>query len=193
MNKNLLVRLTKLILDFMFFTGIIICSTVPFSFKYASQYYTIFKSYYMAYCVIFMLAGLFALTIIWELRKMFGTVIKGDPFVVGNVISLKRMGICAFVISISMAARLIFVITPSAMVLVVVFLIAGLFSMVLSLVFEQAVTFKLENDLTIWYVGSHNGGNNDRSKFGCSYGPEKDWVDGVGRAGGHYDGQFVHS
>jgi hypothetical protein len=41
------------------------------------------------------------------------------------------------------------VITPAAMVLVAVFTIAGLFSLVLSQVFDQAVTYKLENDLTI--------------------------------------------
>jgi hypothetical protein len=96
-----------------------------------------------------MIAGVFALVILWELRQMFRTVILEDPFVKGNVISLKRMGICAFIISASMAARLFFVITPAAMVLVAVFLIAGLFSLVLSYVFDQAVTYKQENDLTI--------------------------------------------
>lgn len=149
MNKNPLVRFTKFLLDFMFYSGIIVCVTVPFSFRYVGKYYNIFKAYYLPFCVIFMIAGVFALVILWELRRMFRTVVKGDPFVKGNVISLKRMGVCAFIISVCMAARLLFVITPAAMVLVVVFLIAGLFSLVLSLVFEQAVIYKQENDLTI--------------------------------------------
>lgn len=149
MNKNVLVRFTKLLLDFMFYTGIIVCFTVPFSFKYVGRIYRIFDKFYLPFCVIFMIAGIFALIIIWELRSMFGTVIKGDPFVKQNVTSLKRMGICSFLISLSMAARLILVITPAAMVLVAVFLIAGLFSLVLSLVFNEAIVYKLENDLTI--------------------------------------------
>lgn len=149
MSKNPLIKFTKLLLDFMFFTGILVCVTVPFSFKFVGDYYSIFDRYYLPFCIIFMIAGVFALLIIWELRSMFKTIIKEDPFVVENVTSLKRMGVCAFIISVSMAARLIFIITPAAMVLVAVFLIAGLFSLVLSLVFEKAVTFKQENDLTI--------------------------------------------
>jgi hypothetical protein len=96
-----------------------------------------------------MIAGVFAIIILWELRNIFKTVISTDPFVRENVGSLKRMGICSFVIAAAMLSRLIFVITPAALVLVAVFTIAGLFSLVLSQVFDQAVTYKQENDLTI--------------------------------------------
>ena len=80
---------------------------------------------------------------------MFRTVLSEDPFVKDNVYSLKRMGGCAFGIAVLMLVRLFFVITPAALVLVAVFAIAGLFSLVLSQVFDQAVTYKQENDLTI--------------------------------------------
>lgn len=149
MSRNLLIRVTKILLDFMFFTGIVVDVTVPFSFQFIGRYYHIFEEFYLPFCIIFMIAGIFALEILWELRRMFGTVIKENPFVKENVVSLKRMGVCAFIISGSMAARLFLVITPAALVLVAVFLIAGLFSLVLSLVFDQAVTYKQENDLTI--------------------------------------------
>jgi hypothetical protein len=96
-----------------------------------------------------MIAGVFALIILWELRRMFHTVIKENPFVKENVTSLKRMGLCSFIITVIMAVRLFFVVTPAALVLVTVFVVAGLFSLVLSQVFDQAVTYKLENDLTI--------------------------------------------
>lgn len=149
MSKNPLVKITKILLDFMFFTGIVVCITVPFSFKIAGQFFGIFRRFYLPFCFVFMIAGVFALIILWELRSMFKTVIHENPFVVQNVVSLKRMGICSFLISVSMLVRLVFVITPAALVLAAVFLIAGLFSLVLSLVFDQAVTYKLENDLTI--------------------------------------------
>ncbi len=149
MSKNPLVRFTKALLDFMFYSGIVVCITVPFSFRFVGRYYKIFDRFYFPFCVIFIFAGIFALIILRELRRMFQTVMKGDPFVRENVRSLKRMGVCAFAISVAMAARLFFVITPAALVLVAVFTIAGLFSLVLSQVFDQAVTYKLENDLTI--------------------------------------------
>ena len=149
MSKHPLVKFTKILLDFMFFGGIIVSATVPFSFSYVGRYYSIFKSYYVPFCIIFMAAGAVAVVILGELRSMFRTVIREDPFVTENVTSLKRMGICAFIISAIMALRLFIVVTPAALVLVAVFLIAGLFSLVLSLVFDQAVTYKQENDLTI--------------------------------------------
>jgi hypothetical protein len=149
MSKSPLVRFTKLLLDFMFVSGGIICLVVPFLFKLAGRYYRIFEEYYIPFCVIFMLAGCFAVLILWELRSMFQSVLREDPFIRQNVRSLKRMGLYAFVIAVFMLTRLFFVITPAALVLVVVFTIAGLFSLVLSQVFDQAVTYKLDNDLTI--------------------------------------------
>ncbi len=149
MSKNPLVRFTKALLDFMFYSGIIVCITVPISFRFVSRYYNVFDRFYYPFCVIFIIAGIFALAILRELRCMFKTVRKGDPFVRENVRSLKRMGVSAFAISGIMAARLFFVITPAALVLIAVFAIAGLFSLVLSQVFDQAVTYKQENDLTI--------------------------------------------
>lgn len=149
MSKHPLVRFTKALLDFMFFGGIIVVATVPFSFSFVGRYYSLFKSYYLPFCLIFMSAGAVAVLILGELRRMFKTVIKEDPFVTSNVTSLKKMGVYAFIISAIMTVRLFIIVTPAALVLVAVFLIAGLFSMVLAMVFDQAVTYKQENDLTI--------------------------------------------
>ena len=149
MNKSPLIKGTKLILDVMFYSGIVICVTVPLIFKQAGKYFKIFAEYYLPFCVIFIIAGGFALVILWELRRIFQTVVKGDPFVRENVRSLNIMGISSFCIAFVMLSRLFFVVTPAALVLVAVFAIAGLFSFVLSQVFDQAVTYKQENDLTI--------------------------------------------
>jgi hypothetical protein len=149
MSKSLLVKITKTLLDFMFYTGILVCLGVPYIFHIAGKYYSIFEKFYIPFSILFMIAGIFALVILWDLRNMFKTVIHEDPFVKANVISLKRMGVCAFIIAGMMAIRLVFIITPAALVLVAVFLIAGLFSLVLSQVFDQAIIYKQENDLTI--------------------------------------------
>jgi hypothetical protein len=149
MKRSTLILFTKGLLNFMFFSGILVCLGVPFFFKLAGRYYSIFDRYYLPFSIIFMLAGVFALAILRELCLMFRTVINENPFVIGNVISLKRMGYYAFVIALSMVAKLYYVVTPATLILVLVFIIAGLFSLVLSQVFNQAVTYKLENDLTI--------------------------------------------
>ena len=149
MKKFSLILFTKWLLDFMFFSGIAVCLGVPFLFKIAGKYLSPFDRYYIPLCVIFILAGLFALLILLELRKTFWTVINEDPFIRVNVNSLKKMGIYAFIIAAIMGIKLIFAVTFATLVLILVFIIAGLFSLVLSQVFDQAITYKLENDLTI--------------------------------------------
>jgi hypothetical protein len=59
------------------------------------------------------------------------------------------MGNYSFVIAIITSLRLFLYLTPAVLVVILVFIIAGLFSKVLSRVFDKAVTYKLENDLTI--------------------------------------------
>ena len=98
---------------------------------------------------LYFVSGVFAILIIGELRKIFKTVISGDCFRKENVQSLKRMGNYSFVIALSTIFRGIIYMTTAVIVIVLVFVIAGLFSKVLSKVFDRAVYYKLENDMTI--------------------------------------------
>ena len=149
MEEMKLAKLTKGILDFMFYSGIIVCVTLPLTLKLAGKYMPDFLTFYYPLLVLFLASGIFAVLIILELRRMFSTVLKQDCFVEENVKSLKKMGTYSFCIAAISVIRLFIVITPAVLVVILVFIIAGLFSKVLSNVFEQAVTYKLENDLTI--------------------------------------------
>ena len=59
------------------------------------------------------------------------------------------MGTYSFVIAVICLLRTVLYMTIAMLVLVLVFVIAGLFSKVLAFVFDKAVEYKLENDLTI--------------------------------------------
>ena len=98
---------------------------------------------------LFFIAGVFAVMIIAELRKMFQTVLQQNCFIQQNVTSLKKMGYYSIIISFATMIRLFYIITPSTVIIIIIFFIAGLFSFVLSKVFQQAVNYKQENDLTI--------------------------------------------
>lgn len=149
MKTTFLSKFTKLCLDFMFYCGIVVTLTVPISFRFLGTYYPNIANNYMAMCIIFMICGFLALWIIYYLRKIFRTVIDGDCFVESNVTALKRMGGASFFISLATIIRLFFVITPATLMIILVFFIAGLFSLVLAQVFAQAVAYKEENDFTI--------------------------------------------
>ncbi len=145
----MLTKFTKYCLDFMFFSGILVTATVPISFRFLGTYYPNIGNNYIPMCIIFMSCGCLALWIIYYLRRIFKTVIKENCFVEENVTSLKRMGWASFLISIVTIIRLFFVITPATLVIILVFFIAGLFSLVLAQVFAQAISYKQENDFTI--------------------------------------------
>jgi len=149
MNQINVTKLTKWILDFLFYAGIIVCLTLPLSLKFIGTYFPHYEIFYVPMLILFFISGIFAILIILELRFMFRTVLEEDCFVKENVKSLKRMSYYSFCIAAVSSARLAIIITPATLVIILVFVIAGLFSRVLANVFDQAVTYKLENDLTI--------------------------------------------
>ena len=142
-------KFTKALLDFMLWAGILAAFSLSVSLKILGDYFPEYRRYYLPLLVFLFLSGIFAVLIIRELRSMFRTVLASDCFVEKNVTSLKRMSVYSFCIAGLTVIRLFLAMTPAAMVEVLVFLIAGLFSRVLADVFDQAVTYKLENDLTI--------------------------------------------
>ena len=147
--KDKLTLITKFILDSMFYSGILVILTLPFSIKFYGRYSSHFADNYITLLLLLFSSGVLALLIIYELRKIFRTVINDDCFIPENVISLRRMGTYSLIIALITAGRLFLYITPSVLIVILVFVIAGLFSKVLSQVFDKAVTYKLENDYTI--------------------------------------------
>lgn len=148
MNQRL-VRFTKLLLDAMFWLGILVTVSLPLLFRWVGNYIEEFHRFYMPLTLLYMLSGLMSLLIVRELRRMFGTVLADDAFVAANVLSLKKMARYSFVIALLSLIRLFFMPTPATAIIIIVFSIAGLFSLVLCQVFEKAVRYKEENDLTI--------------------------------------------
>ena len=149
MNGKTLARLTKYLLDFMFWSGLTLTAALPWLFRFAGRFYPNLANYYAFNVVLFMLSGSGAVLIIFELRRMFKTVLRDDCFVRENVLSLRRMGFCSLAVAAVTAARILLIFTPATLVIVLVFFIAALFSFVLAGVFDKAVSYKLENDLTI--------------------------------------------
>ncbi len=148
-EKDHVTGFTKVMLDVMFFGGILLCLALPVAIKTISPFYENFKRYYIQVVILYFINGILALLLVNELRKMFRTVLRDDCFVRENVVSLMRMGIYAFCIAAVSTVRLLFYITPAMLLVILVFIVAGFFSIVLSGVFDKAVTYKLENDLTI--------------------------------------------
>lgn len=96
--------------------------------------------------------------ILWQGRRVLGTILRGDPFSLENAVSLRRAAVCAFLIAAAALARVIWGVcyyrsaNPLATynaLFVPIFAMAGLLCLVMSALFRQAAEMKAENDLTI--------------------------------------------
>ena len=132
----------------MFYAGIVVIATLPISIRFYGRFNSYFAENYYSLCLLLFLSGIFAVLILQQLRKMFCTVINDDCFIRENVESLNKMSIYSFFIAVITTCRLFLYLTPSVFIVILVFVIAGLFSRVLAKVFDKAVTYKLD-DLTI--------------------------------------------
>ncbi len=148
-GRRELVMWTKYLLDIMFYGGIAVTATLPLSVKLIGENMPTLVEHYEETVIIYFVLGVSAVVLIRELQKIFRTVLRGDCFVETNVASLRKMGNWSFFIALMAVVRSVVYMTIAMLVVILVFVIAGLFSKVLSYVFEEAVRYKQENDLTI--------------------------------------------
>lgn len=94
--KDKLTLFTKYLLDFMFYSGMLVIITLPFSVRFYGRYSTYFAENYYSLCVVLFLSGIFAILIVQQLRRMFRTVIDDDCFIRENVKSLEKMSTYSF-------------------------------------------------------------------------------------------------
>lgn len=148
-RKKRMTQMTKYLLDFMFWGGILLTISLPVTLHLLGRILERVRDNYWAALVIYFILGILATCLIGELRKIFRTVLAENCFVMDNVHSLRKMGNISFLIALFSLARSFFYVTMAIAVVILVFVIAGLFSKVLALVFEEAVRYKEENDFTI--------------------------------------------
>lgn len=150
MDQNKITVFTKYFLNIMFYSGILVVLSLPYTLQLVGKYYLPeFERYYWPMLIIYFLSGISGLIIVYQLRKMIRTVIEKNCFVKNNIISLKIMGKVSFLITFLQFIKVLFVTSSASFVIILTFFIAGIFSHVLGLVFAEAVRFKEENDLTI--------------------------------------------
>ena len=134
------IKITKYVLDIMYFGGFVVLLTLPATIKFLGKYYSsVITKNFTLMLFVFGISGILGILIIGQLRRMMRTVIEDSCFVYGNVESLHKMAMMSIGIVIMFIFKLFFVPTPAT----------ALFSQVLADVFEKAVNYKEENDLTI--------------------------------------------
>ncbi len=150
LGEKSLSGIVKRFLDLIFLGGIAIILCLPFLLNWYMDYLRgyISERYWFLFPFLY-LSGLFALLIVHEMRKVFKTLNRMDPFRMDNVKSFKTMSICCFAIAFLYGVKILAFNSFLTIILFMVFIIGGFFLLILSEVFRQAVMVKEENDLTI--------------------------------------------
>jgi len=152
MKENFASRVLTISLYVIFVLGVLGTVTLPFMLEYYMKlFYDAYSlhSGYRTFLLIFMTsAAVFGLWAILEMILMMRSIPLG-PFIKRNVRALKRIGVIMFVMSAMFIAKLLLYFTFLTMACGVLFLILAFFALTMSNLFNQAVLYKEENDLTI--------------------------------------------
>lgn len=148
-SNTTITHFVKNVIDLIFFIGIISVLGLPYFLHLAFKLGMGKDENYVFLLIFLYITGILILFALQELRKIFNTLKLKNPFCMENVRSLKHISYFTFIISLAFLIKVIFFISLLTVAITVIFLIEGLFAMVLSEVFHQAVIVKSENDLTI--------------------------------------------
>ena len=148
-KKLLLTKWVKFLVDIVFYVEIVGTLLFPLVLRWGAKYYKPWEEHYVPAVIIYLILGFAAVMLLRELRRIFKTVLDENCFVDANAVSLRKMGSWSFFIVLLAVVRFIVYQTVAICVVILVFTFAGLFSKVLALVFEEAVSYKEDNDLTI--------------------------------------------
>ena len=142
-------RLTKTLVDIMFYGGILTCAALPLVLPYLMAWQNVQTAFRVQYTVVLLSSGLCAVYIMYQLKRMFKTLLGGTPFVAQNVSSLRKCAVASAVIAGIFLVRQFMWFTIAGSVTVIVFFMLSLFCLTLKDLFKQAVTYKEETDWTV--------------------------------------------
>jgi len=148
-EKSFVHRLTKVLIDVMFYIGILIVVALPFITERATGFFGYDESSITLYTIVLFLSGLCTLYILWQLKAIFRSLLGGDPFIHTNVSCFRKIGVASFVIALIYVAKCFLLFSLTSVAFVIVFALAGLFCLTLKDVFKQAIDYKAENDWTV--------------------------------------------
>ena len=150
MKTNTIVhRITKILVDCMFFGTFAMALLIPFQINLLSKYLLILDKPQWVRLAALMLPAIAGMYITWQLKMMFKTLLGGNPFVLRNISAFRRIAIACFTVGAGYAAMFIFWPTIATALVVGICAVGGLFCLTLKDIFKRAYLYKQENDLTV--------------------------------------------
>ncbi len=146
MELSKIAKITNVLLKLFLIIGIVLLFFVK---KVVYMLDVPYQNYYTA---LFILIGIGCLYIVFEVSKVFKSIEDNNPFISENEIALKKIAVTCELIGILLFLKFIlnaYVFFATTLILMIVFIIAGLCAYVFSQLFKQSAIIKEENDMTI--------------------------------------------
>jgi hypothetical protein len=150
MYKNSVTHyITKILVDILFFGGILSVIVIPDLARVLTRYYHFGKSGRWFVTAVLFITWFCAIFILFNLKQMFKTLLGGNPFIEANVRCFRKMAVACAIISIVYALQCFLVFSVATFILVAIFTVGTLFCLTLKDVFKQAIYYKEEHDWTV--------------------------------------------
>lgn len=140
--------IAKSLVDLMFFGGIVCVIMMPWFSKYVYLFGYGDKERWIIAAVL-MSSGTLAVYILFNLKKMYKTLLGGNPFTEGNISCFRKMAVSCAVISFIYIIKSALIFTLTSLIIVLMFAVGSLFCLTLKDIFKQALFFKEEHDWTV--------------------------------------------
>lgn len=151
-GKKSLSAFLKIFIILLMAVAAVVIIGLPIFFKMYLEWLGIFTTNVIGYnylLAVLYITGVASFFLLNELRKIFNTLENCDPFIINNVKSLKKICYLCFLIGIVYTTKIFVLNSFMTLIIVFIFIICGFFALILSDVFNQAVKYKDDNDLTI--------------------------------------------
>lgn len=150
MYKNSITHyITKALIDIMYYCGIVCIIAVPWLSKFIRNYFRYGEKEYWLIIAILFTSGVCAVYILYNLKRMFKTLLGGNPFVDTNISCFRKTAVACALISLIYFVKCFFMFSITTVIIVLVFSIGTLFCLTLKDIFKQALFYKEEHDWTV--------------------------------------------
>ncbi len=162
-GKQSLSSLLKHVLTFVMVLGAVIMAGLPWLLKWFFEYeYTFYygnlpagqavqfhQTSYIWTLIFLYLSAILAEVLLWQVRKLLLHIQNDRPFIQENVLLLRRIGFLCLAFCILYIPALFLIWSVFAVVVLFVFGVVSCIAFILSALFQKALSYKEENDMTI--------------------------------------------
>lgn len=142
-------KLTYVLLNITFALSVLCTVAMPFMKRLIENIYVYEGRELFIFMFTVTLSGVFASILLYNLKTVYKTFERDNPFLRENVKYLNAIAVCCGGITLCYIVKCIFIFTPATLMVVLLFGMCILLAISLRDLFRVAVEYKEENELTI--------------------------------------------